>query len=87
MYPTCAVPGCAAPFHTCAVHHIGFWTRDQGDTDLGTQAPLCRVHHDDVHAARIRITMDPVTREVHAYDRHGTLLAHSTGPPGRGRAP
>ena len=86
MYPTCSVPGCTVPYHRCEIHHVGFWARDGGHTDLGAQAPLCRAHHDDVHAERIDLTMHPVTREVGVRARDGTVLAWAPGPPGRARA-
>ncbi len=83
MHPTCVVPSCAVPFHQTQMHHLGFWARDGGSTDLGTQAPVCIGHHGDVHAGRITITMDPVTRAVEVRDRLGTLLERAPGPPGR----
>jgi hypothetical protein len=83
MHPTCVVPSCAVPFHQTQMHHLAFWARDGGGTDLGTQAPVCTGHHGDAHAGRIVITMDPVTRAVEVRDRHGTLLENAPGPPGR----
>lgn len=83
MHPTCIVPSCAVPFHQTQMHHVDFWNRDEGTTDLGTQAPVCHGHHGDAHAGRLVITMDPVTRAVEVRDRHGTLLERADGPPGR----
>lgn len=83
MYPTCGVPGCPVPFHQTTVHHVAYWTRDQGGTDLGTQLPVCTGHHRDEHAGRISIELDPVTRAVVVRARDGTILAQSDGPPRR----
>ena len=83
MYPTCAVPGCTVAFGHCEIHHLTPWTHDDGRTDLATQAPLCNGHHHDVHAGRIVVTIDAVSRAVTVTGRGGIVLARSTGPPGR----
>jgi hypothetical protein len=85
MYPTCGVPGCPVPYHQTELHHIRYWTRDRGPTDLGTQLPLCTVHHGDEHAGRLSIELDPVTRAVVVRARDGTVLARADGPPRRRR--
>lgn len=83
MHPTCVVPSCTVPFHRTEMHHVGFWARDGGATDLGTQAPLCHGHHGDVHAGRITLRMDAVTRAVEIRARDGTVLETAPGPQGR----
>ncbi len=87
MYPTCGVPGCPVPYHQTTIHHIDYWARDGGTTDLGTQVPVCGVHHRDEHAGRITIELDPVTRAVVVRARDGTILAQADGPPRRRRRP
>ena len=86
MYPTCAVPGCTTRFDACKIHHLAFWERDGGRTDLGTQAPLCSGHHTDVHTGRITIELIPDTRAVTVRARDGTVLAQANGPPRRRRS-
>jgi hypothetical protein len=84
MYPTCGlVPGCTVPFAHTQIHHLKEWTAQQGETDLGDLLPGCTQHHGDAHAGRIVVEMDPVTRAVTVRDRHGNVIASSTGPPGR----
>jgi hypothetical protein len=41
----CAAPGCARPPSWCEAHHIVFWARDKGKTDLADGVLLCRHHH------------------------------------------
>jgi hypothetical protein len=83
IYPTCAVPGCTAPFSQCDVHHVAYWGRDVGTTSLATQAPLCDGHHNDVHLGRIVIELHPTTRAITVRSRDGAVIAQAPGPPGR----
>jgi hypothetical protein len=83
MYPTCAVPGCSTRFNACQIHHLEFWTRDGGRTDLAVQAPLCSSHHADVHLGRITIELVGETRAITVRARDGTVVAHANGPPRR----
>lgn len=41
----CAAPGCQRPPSWCETHHIVFWNRDGGKTDLADGILLCRHHH------------------------------------------
>jgi hypothetical protein len=41
----CAAPGCDRPPSWCEAHHIVFWARDKGKTDLADGILLCRHHH------------------------------------------
>jgi hypothetical protein len=41
----CACPGCDRPPSWCEAHHIVFWKRDGGKTDLADGILLCRHHH------------------------------------------
>ena len=42
MYRTCAHPDCTMPFSACKAHHIRWWWRDLGPTDLDNLIPLMR---------------------------------------------
>ena len=86
MYPTCAVPGCGTRFSACQIHHLDFWTRDGGHTDLGVQAPLRSSHHTDAPLGRISIELVAETRAITVRARDGTLLARATGPTRRRRS-
>lgn len=41
----CAAPGCERPPSWTEAHHIEFWVRDKGRTDLVDGILLCRHHH------------------------------------------
>jgi hypothetical protein len=45
MWGGCAFPGCQRPPSWTEAHHIEFWARDGGRTDLADVIPLCRHHH------------------------------------------
>jgi Domain of unknown function (DUF222) len=45
MWGGCAAPGCDRPPSWCEAHHIVFWSRDEGGTDLADGILLCRHHH------------------------------------------
>lgn len=49
-YATCQFPlGCDVPSEHCIPHHVRWWGRDEGPTDLDNLVPLCRSHHWMVH--------------------------------------
>ena len=50
----CAWPGCTAPPAWCDTHHIAWFTRDDGPSDMGNGILLCSFHHHLIH--------DPATR-------------------------
>uniref|UniRef100_UPI0012970D6E HNH endonuclease signature motif containing protein n=1 Tax=Ornithinicoccus halotolerans TaxID=1748220 RepID=UPI0012970D6E len=45
----CTYPGCSTPPHWCHAHHIRWWTRDHGPTDINNLTLLCARHHTHVH--------------------------------------
>ncbi|HUP86451.1 MAG TPA: DUF222 domain-containing protein [Acidimicrobiales bacterium] len=50
MYATCRFPGgCDVASERCRPHHVAWWGRDQGPTDLDNLVPLCDWHHRQVH--------------------------------------
>ncbi len=59
MHRTCAHPGCTVPFESCRIHHVRWWTRDRGPTDLANLLPLCETHHHLVHEGGWTLTMTP----------------------------
>jgi hypothetical protein len=83
MYRTCAVPGCSRHVSISEAHHVHWWEHG-GGTDLSNLLPLCRHHHDRLHAERWRLTMAS-DRAITVHARDGTLLM-TTGPPRDGWA-
>jgi hypothetical protein len=58
----CAVDGCDRPPSGCEAHHIVFWARDGGKTDLADGILLCRHHHLLFHNNGWEIVRDPDSR-------------------------
>lgn len=52
---TCAVDGCAMPLRYAELHHMAWWDRDGGPTDLANCAPECSFHHHEIHRLDIRV--------------------------------
>ena len=59
MHRTCGHPGCTVPFESCRIHHVRWWTRDSGPSDLDNLLPLCETHHHLVHEGGWTLTMTP----------------------------
>lgn len=51
----CAWPGCSRPPSHAQAHHIDWWERDGGPTDLRNGIMLCSHHHHRVHDSGWRI--------------------------------
>jgi hypothetical protein len=47
----CRFPDCEKPPSWCEAHHVDFWARDRGKTDLENGVLLCRYHHMLMHNA------------------------------------
>jgi hypothetical protein len=63
MYRTCGNPDCTVKFSACKAHHVRWWWRDLGPTDLANLLPLCERHHHLVHEGgwTLTMTLDRVT--------------------------
>ena len=77
MYRTCAIPGCERHVSITEPHHIHHWEHG-GATDLRNLLPLCRHHHDRLHAEQWSVHLGDdraltVVRRDHART--------TTGPP------
>jgi len=63
----CAWNGCSVPPAYCEVHHIAWWHRDGGTSDLVNAVLLCSFHHHEVHRLDLdveRIDPFPPSRRV-----------------------
>ncbi len=82
MYATCAIPGCAARFDLCKIHHVKWWRR-YGRTDLCNLLPICVKHHTLVHHGGwdLHLADDRTLTITHP---DGTTM--TTGPPKRSAA-
>jgi Domain of unknown function (DUF222) len=55
----CAAPGCERPPSWCEAHHIVFWARDKGKTDVADGILLCKHHHLLLHNNGWEIERNP----------------------------
>ena len=77
MHRTCINPDCNVPFSQTKAHHIRWWVRDNGPTDISNLAPLCERCHHLVHEGGWTLTMTP--DRIATWTRpDGTI--HHTGP-------
>jgi hypothetical protein len=77
MHRTCAHPDCTVGFSACRIHHIRWWWRDLGPSDIDNLLPLCERHHHLVHEGGWGLTMTP--DRIATWTRpEGTI--HHTGP-------
>ncbi len=77
MYRSCGVPGCDRHVADCQPHHVEYWEHG-GPTDLALLLPLCKHHHDRLHAERWEVELRPDRSLV--VRRHGEAIM-TTGPP------
>lgn len=59
MHRTCGGPECTVGFDSTRAHHVRFWTRDTGPTDIDNLLPLCEIHHHLVHEGGWQLSMTP----------------------------
>lgn len=55
----CGWPGCSTPARWCELHHLTWWDRDGGPTDLRNAVMLCSFHHHQVHRRDLTIRREP----------------------------
>ncbi|WP_041574030.1 HNH endonuclease [Cellulomonas gilvus] len=68
----CTWNGCSVPARHCQIHHIAWWHRHTGTTDLTNAVLLCTFHHHEVHRLDLDIERlppatvpDPVAASPH----------------------
>ncbi len=59
LHRTCAHPDCSVGYDWCRLHHIRWWWRDLGPTDVDNLIPLCERHHHLVHEGGWGLAMTP----------------------------
>lgn len=74
MYPTCAITGCTTRFEHCKIHHVAWWGRDNGPTDIANMVPLCERHHHAVHEGGWQLLIHPISRELEVRLPDGDVL-------------
>jgi hypothetical protein len=74
MYRTCAHPDCSVPFSACKSHHVRWWWKHRGTTDIDNLIPLCERHHHLVHEGGWSLTMTP--DRVATWTRPDGVVAH-----------
>jgi hypothetical protein len=57
----CRIGHCDRPPSWCEAHHIDYWARDDGKTDIADGILLCRFHHMLIHNNDWTITRDGAT--------------------------
>jgi hypothetical protein len=55
----CVVPGCDRPAEWCSAHHLRWWDRDGGPTDLDNLCLVCSHHHHLIHDQHWTLTPGP----------------------------
>jgi hypothetical protein len=94
MHRTCANPDCDVPFSHTKIHHVHWWVRDEGPTDIDNLLPLCERCHHLVHEGGWNLTMTP--NRVATWTRPDGTIHHQgscidrhppTGSPPTGSAP
>ena len=78
MHTTCVMPGCTVASRHCQPHHLLWYGRDHGPTDLNNLVPLCNRHHHMVHEGGVHIVLNP-NRSITITYPNGTI--QTTGPP------
>jgi hypothetical protein len=58
----CRYPGCDKPASWCEAHHIAYWARDNGPTNIANGILLCRYHHMLIHNNGWEIIRDDAGR-------------------------
>ncbi|MGA9278093.1 HNH endonuclease [Ilumatobacter sp.] len=77
MHRGCAYPGCEVGFDSCRIHHVRWWGRDNGPTDLANLLPVCERHHHLVHEGGWVLTLD--AERIATWTRPDGVVYH-TGP-------
>ncbi len=75
MYRGCAIPGCSTTWDHVVIHHVKYFTRDRGPTDIENLLPLCSKHHHYAHEGGWQLTMS-ADRTLTITHPNGTTQCH-----------
>jgi hypothetical protein len=78
MYRRCVIPGCHTHVSNTEPHHIVDWDHG-GHTDIELLLPVCKHHHDLLHARHWHLTLDD-RRRLTITTNDGAVVM-TTGPP------
>lgn len=53
----CIFEGCTMPLALCEAHHVSYWDRDHGPTDVNNGALLCPYHHHFIHQGTWKLSV------------------------------
>jgi Domain of unknown function (DUF222) len=75
MYHGCAIPGCSVAWDHVIIHHLKYFTRDRGPTDIENLLPLCSKHHHCAHEGgwQLSLSADRTLTIIHP---DGTTQCH-----------
>lgn len=59
MHRTCAFPGCSVGFSDTRMHHVRWWWKHHGPTNIDNLLPLCEKHHHLVHEGGWGLALRP----------------------------
>jgi hypothetical protein len=59
MHRGCAHLDCGVGFDACRIHHVRWWWKQRGRTDIDNLLPLCENHHHLVHEGGWQLSMTP----------------------------
>src|SRR5579859_1973426 len=74
----CRWPGCDRPVEWTSPHHIRFWTRQGGPTNLANLVSVCHFHHRQVHEGGWKVVK--VGRELQFLPPDRQLFGPARGP-------
>jgi hypothetical protein len=77
QYPQCVGLGCSIPGSESELHHIDWWDRDHGATDVGNGVPVCDHDHHLLHELGWTIERDAETGIVSWFRPDGTYAGAS----------
>ena len=86
----CRGPNCSRPIAWTQIHHIRWWERDRGPTNLHNGIALCHHCHRLVHDRGWTVSLDPATAQATWTSPTGSIVIDLPGdrsPGGRGSPP
>jgi hypothetical protein len=70
----CGWPDCDRPAGWLRIHHIDWWTRDRGPTNLDNGIPFCPCHHTCAHEGGFTLRRELTTGQITFWRPDGTQI-------------